>query len=261
VVGPNSGYSLSFCAPELLSLHYLTVPASGSQFRSRDVLPSSLPALIAGEGDVIGANVPRQRVPEPPGFAIAYVDGYSKLKTTIDDAPAAIGARVLVRIGETSATAIVSDGGFAVAEGELALAPGSSGWRSHAGHWRIFYELFLRGGSAAQRFGSPARARRPASNGSPARWTDEVTADGQARAGSASSPSDGGAGGSRSGVWLGGFGRRRPRFRPGRDWERRLAREYSWSMTRYRPVDARHAQGAGFKPASGGARTGCGKAP
>lgn len=156
VVGPNSGYSLAFCAAELLSLYYLAVPASGSQFRSRDLLPSSLPALIAGEGDVIGADVPRERVPEPPGFAIAYVDGYGNLKTTINDAPAATGARVLVRIGEISATAIVSDETFAIAEGELALAPGSSGWRSHAGRWCKFYELFLRGGSAAQRFGNPS---------------------------------------------------------------------------------------------------------
>jgi hypothetical protein len=155
VVGPNSGFSFSFCASELEGLRYLVAPASGSQFRSRDVLPRALPALLAGDRDVIGEEVPREDVPEPPVSVIAYVDGYGNLKTTVADAPTETGARVLVRIGGVSATAIVSDGSFAVAEGELALAPGSSGWHSRSGHRRTFYELFLRGGSAFHRFANP----------------------------------------------------------------------------------------------------------
>jgi hypothetical protein len=82
------------------------------------------------------------------------VDGYGNLKTTVEDAPAPARARVLVRIGEVSATAIVGDGTFAVAEGELALAPGSSGWSSSTGSHRQFCELFLRGGNARRRFGN-----------------------------------------------------------------------------------------------------------
>lgn len=156
IVGPNSGFSFSFCAPELESLRYLAVAAAGSQFRSRDLLPPVLPALLAGDTDVIKDCVPRERVPEPPESVIAYVDGYGNLKTTINDAPAAPGARVLVRIGSVSATAVVADGTFAVAEGELALAPGSSGWTSHTGQRRAFYELFLRGRSAANRFVDPS---------------------------------------------------------------------------------------------------------
>jgi hypothetical protein len=156
VVGPNSGFSFSFCAPELESLRYLAVAAGGSQFRSRDLLPPVLPALLAGAADVVEDDVPRERVLEPPESVIVYVDGYGNLKTTVADPPAPPGARVLVRIGPVSATAIVSDGTFAVAEGELALAPGSSGWTSHAGRGRAFYELFLRGGSAADRFVDPS---------------------------------------------------------------------------------------------------------
>lgn len=156
VVGPNSGFSFSFCAPELKSFCYLAVPAGGSQFRSRDLLPPVLPALLAGAGDVIEEDVPREHVSEPPESVIAYVDGYGNLKTTVDRPPAPSGARVLVRIGPVSATAIVSDGTFAVAEGELALAPGSSGWPSRTGRERAFCELFLRGASAAQRFGDPS---------------------------------------------------------------------------------------------------------
>ena len=160
VLGPNSGFSFSFCAPELQSFCYLAVPAGGSQFRSRDLLPPVLPAVVAGDGDVVAGDVPPERVPEPPESVIAYVDGYGNLKTTVDDAPAPPGARVLVRIGPVSASAIVSDGTFAVAEGELALAPGSSGWPSRTGRRRAFYELFLRGGSAAQRFAGPSPGTR-----------------------------------------------------------------------------------------------------
>ena len=155
VGGPNSGYSFSFSGPELHGLCYLNVPASGSQFRSRNVLPHALPGLVAHHEHVVGEPVPRERIPAVPDGVIAYVDGYGNLKTTLSEAPAPAGARVLVRIGAASATAIVTDGTFAVAEGELALAPGSSGWRSRPGGFRRFYELFLRGGSAAQRFGNP----------------------------------------------------------------------------------------------------------
>lgn len=62
---------------------------------------------------------------------------------------------MLVRICGHSATAIVSDGTFAVAEGEPAFAPGSSGWIGRRGRL-CFYELLLRGGSAAERFGRPS---------------------------------------------------------------------------------------------------------
>jgi hypothetical protein len=91
-----------------------------------------------------------------PPAVVAYTDGYGNLKTTLDERPAANGERVLVRVGEASATAIVSDGTFSVAEGELALAPGSSGWPRRDGGQRRFLELFLRGGSAAARLGHPA---------------------------------------------------------------------------------------------------------
>lgn len=160
VAGPNSGYSFSFCAPQLHGLCYLSVPASGSQFRSRDVLPHALPGLIGHHEHVVAGHVPKDRIPEVPRSVIAYIDGYGNLKTTLAQPPAPAGSRVLVRIGAVSATAIVTDGTFAVAEGELALAPGSSGWRLGAGGWRRFHELFLRGGSAAHRFGNPAVGSR-----------------------------------------------------------------------------------------------------
>ncbi len=155
VVGPNAGHSLAFLRDEA-RVAYLDVPAAGSQFRSRDFLPAAVGRLVRGDRDVVGEPVPSEMVPDVPGDVVAYTDGYGNLKTTLDEPPAANGERVLVRIGHASTTAMVSDGSFSVAEGELALAPGSSGWPLREGGERRFLELFLRGGSAAARLGHPA---------------------------------------------------------------------------------------------------------
>jgi hypothetical protein len=154
VVGPNSGHSLAFVAGEM-PLHVLDVPAAGSQFRSRDFLPGAIGRLARGDRDGILEPLGAGAIPPVPPDVVAYTDGYGNLKTTVEQPPAASGERVLVRVGPAVATAIVSDGSFAVAEGELALAPGSSGWPLGGGGERRFLELFLRGGSAAARLGHP----------------------------------------------------------------------------------------------------------
>lgn len=154
VVGPNSGYSLAFLADQM-PLFYLDVPAAGSQFRSRDFLPAAVGRLVEGDRGAVGEPVPAELVSAVPDDVVAYTDGYGNIKTTHDEPPAASGERVLVRVGQAATTAIVSDGSFSVAEGELALAPGSSGWPSRHGGERRFLELFLRGGSAAARLGNP----------------------------------------------------------------------------------------------------------
>ena len=153
VVGPNAGNCYSFVRDEAVSLRYVQAPASGSQFRSRDFFPDAIASLVAGAGT--GEPVPRENVPPIPEGVIAYVDGYGNLKTTWRAPPAGSGQRVLVRIGGMAATAIVSDGTFEIEEGELAFAPGSSGWTSRSGEPVRFFELFLRGSSAAARFGHP----------------------------------------------------------------------------------------------------------
>ncbi len=155
VVGPNSEYSLAFLR-DVVSLRYLDVPAAGSQFRSRDFLPAAVGRLVDGDREAVGEPIDAGGVPDIPADVVAYTDGYGNLKTTYDAPPAENGQRVLVRVGHAATTAIVSDGSFSVAEGELALAPGSSGWRLPDGGERRFLELFLRGGSAAARLGHPA---------------------------------------------------------------------------------------------------------
>ncbi len=155
VVGPNAGHSLAFLHGEA-PLFYLDVPAAGSQFRSRDFLPGAVGRLVDGDRGAVGEPVPPELVPAVPADVVAYTDGYGNLKTTLNEPAAANGERMLVRVGHASTTAIVSGGSFSVAEGELALAPGYSGWPSRDGGERRFLELFLRGGSAAARLDHPA---------------------------------------------------------------------------------------------------------
>jgi len=153
-VGPNSGHPLAFRQGEA-PLLFLDIPAAGSQFRSRDILPATVGRLVAGDREAVGEPIPPELVPAVPANVVAYTDGYGNLKTTLEERPAANGERVLVRAGHASTTAIVSHGSFSVAEGELALAPGSSGWPLRDGGERRFLELFLRGGSAAARLDHP----------------------------------------------------------------------------------------------------------
>lgn len=160
VVGPHAGHAFSFLRGEVDELRRVDVPAAGSQFRSRDVFPAAVARLAAGDDGLLAEAVPWDEVPEVPASALAYVDGYGNLKTTLVDLPAGEGERVVVRIGDVAAPATAGEGTFEVPEGQLALAPGSSGWPTRAGGERRFLELLLRGGSAADRFGGPAPGAR-----------------------------------------------------------------------------------------------------
>ena len=153
VIGVASGSSLSFLADEGVALRAVTVRDAGSQFRSRDVFPAAVAALVRGDADLFGEPI---AVTPAPRRAVAYTDGYGNLKTTWDTVPAEAGARVTVRIGSRTAEAVVSDGVFEVPAGDLAFAPGSSGWPAAGGGRRTWYELFARGGDAAELFGRPA---------------------------------------------------------------------------------------------------------
>jgi hypothetical protein len=58
------------------------------------------------------------------------------------------GKRIHVRVTDQEHEATVSDGAFAVPHGELAFAPGSSGWLIRHGGEVRWIEIFLRGGNA-----------------------------------------------------------------------------------------------------------------
>ncbi|OJF12367.1 SAM hydrolase/SAM-dependent halogenase family protein [Couchioplanes caeruleus] len=147
VVGVAAGASLSFLAAAGVPLRAVNVPDAGSQFRSRDVFPAAVARLARGDGSLLGEPV---SVAPAPERAVVYTDGYGNLKTSWYDAPAEAGTTVRVRIGDAEAEAMVSDGVFTVASGTISFAPGSSGWAG-----RACYELFARGGNAAEIFGNP----------------------------------------------------------------------------------------------------------
>jgi S-adenosylmethionine hydrolase len=147
VVGVAAGASMSFLAAEGVPLRAVNVSDAGSQFRSRDVFPPAVAGLIAGDDGLLGDEVTVDPAPER---SVVYTDGYGNLKTSWYEPPAPAGSTVRVRIGGAEADAMVSDGVFSVPAGTVSFAPGSSGW----GH-RVAYELFLRGGDAAELFGRP----------------------------------------------------------------------------------------------------------
>ena len=68
---------------------------------------------------------------------------------------------MVIRIGDVVSDAVFSDKSFDVPEGTLAFASGSAGWTDAHGEREIqWMELFLRGGSAWERFGRPRSNER-----------------------------------------------------------------------------------------------------
>ena len=155
VIGPNAGHSFSFLRDEAQALRDVPYGTAGSQFRSRDYFPELVARIVGGDESCLGGPLPADAVADLPSRRVVYVDGYGNLKTSWFEAPVSSGERVEVTIGGWKALATVSDGTFEVPAGELAFAPGSSGWASRSRGEVRFFELFLRGGSAAERFGAP----------------------------------------------------------------------------------------------------------
>lgn len=158
VIGVNAGHAFSFVRDVAEELRWASVPAEGSQFRSRDLFPQAAAAIALGRPDALGEELDRDRIPRVPENLIAYIDGYGNLKTTIRAGTKGFetGARVRVRINDAEQEATISDGSFAVEHGQMAFAPGSSGWTNASGEETIWMELFLRGANAWEAFRRPA---------------------------------------------------------------------------------------------------------
>ena len=158
VIGVNAGHAFSFVRDAAEEMRWAAVPAEGSQFRSRDLFPKAAGAIALGKPEALADEIKRGEIPEIPLSRVAYIDGYGNIKTTVKALRenARSGQRLSVRIGATEREAIISDGTFAVKQGQLAFAPGSSGWRSEGGEEVTWMELFLRGGSASDEFGAPS---------------------------------------------------------------------------------------------------------
>lgn len=157
VIGVSAGHTFAFVRDMADELRWAAVPAEGSQFRSRDLFPQAAAAIALGQPEALGEVIDPAVIPVVPAACVAYIDGYGNLKTTLKSTTTLppVGTRVPVRIGDVMQEAVVSDGSFAVAPGQLALAPGSSGWTMASGESCRWMELFLRGGNAAELFQHP----------------------------------------------------------------------------------------------------------
>ncbi len=153
VVAVNAGYAFSFVKPYLSSFNFVNVANRGSQFRSRDFFPQAVVKIIEGDREVIGRRVEIENIPELPRNKVVHIDGYGNLKTTIRfnqiKGKYSLGQKIKVQVNNVVLTAIFTDGSFSVQDGELAFAPGSSGFDNP------FMEVFLRGGSAFLAFHKP----------------------------------------------------------------------------------------------------------
>ncbi len=158
VIGVNAGHAFSFVREAAEEVRWAAVAAEGSQFRSRDLFPQAAAAIALGQPDGLGEEIDRAHIPVVPQNRIAYIDGYGNLKTTIrsDASIVRSASKLRVRIGQSERMAMASDGNFEVEQGELAFAPGSSGWKSNGDAVEIrWMELFLRGGNAWENFERP----------------------------------------------------------------------------------------------------------
>ena len=156
VIGVNAGHAFSFVRDAAAELRWASVPAAGSQFRSRDLFPQAAGAIAVGQPEALGGELRRAEIPDVPLGRVVYVDGYGNLKTSVERAAADAGAGqpVRIRIDGVEREAVASDGTFEVEQGRLAFAPGSSGWQLDGRETR-WMEVFLRGGSAWEAFSRP----------------------------------------------------------------------------------------------------------
>lgn len=131
--------------------------------------------VIRGDSSSLSQAEWNKALTEPQGVVAVYTDGYGNIKlapaydavveglclgTSPDQRRLGAGQRALIAVKTAKARseALLANGSFAVAEGELALSRGSSGWLLSADakqDKQFFAELFLRGGSAAAVLGNP----------------------------------------------------------------------------------------------------------
>jgi len=155
VLAVNSGYSLAFIRDDIQELWSTNVEEVGSQFRSRDYFPTAVSKASRGDFSFIDHKLNiAEVIPDQPKDVVGYVDSFGNIKTTLRTGDAKLaeltpGSRLKVSVGHHLSAVTVATGSFNVLEGDLAFAPGSSG------HERRFWELFKRGGSAADEFGHP----------------------------------------------------------------------------------------------------------
>jgi hypothetical protein len=143
VLNVSSQYAYSFIKDHIVEYREINSPAAGSQFRSRDFFPKYVAAIVDRDYSVLGAALDPSSIEDIPHQVVAWTDGFGNIKTTMRKSDLrqrglVSGDRVLVTLNGVTLAGVVSDGGFAVSRGVLAVNAGSSG------HDDPFIELFLR---------------------------------------------------------------------------------------------------------------------
>lgn len=160
IVSVDSDYAFGFVKEQIVEYRDIDCPASGSQFRSRDFFPEHVAAVVDEDYSSLTDDLDPAEIASVPSNLVAWTDGFGNIKTTMRRSHLVTegltaGSRVLVTLNGVTLAAVVSDGGFAVERGVLALSVGSSGGEDP------FIELFLRvhhlsEKPAARRFDFPA---------------------------------------------------------------------------------------------------------
>ncbi len=143
VVSVSSQYAFSFIKNHIVEFRDVASPAHGSQFRSRDFFPTFVAAIVDRDYSVLTETLDATTIEEVPPYLVAWTDGFGNIKTTVrkshlEAAGLSVGDRVLVTLNGVILAGVISDGGFTVPRGVLAVNAGSSGYGDP------FVELFLR---------------------------------------------------------------------------------------------------------------------
>jgi hypothetical protein len=143
VVSVSSEYAFSFIKDRIVEYREVASPAAGSQFRSRDYFPQYVAAIVDGDYSVLTDRLDPATIEEVPSHLVAWTDGFGNIKTTLrrshlESEGLRVGDRVLVTLNGVTLAGVISDGGFTVPRGVLAVNAGSSGYDDP------FVELFLR---------------------------------------------------------------------------------------------------------------------
>lgn len=160
IVSVDSDHAFGFVREHIAEFREIDCPSAGSQFRSRDFFPQHAAAIVDGDHSALAGHLDPAQIPPITPNLVAWTDGFGNIKTTMRRSHLAErglepGHSVLVTLNGVTLQAVVSDGGFAVERGVLALNAGSSGGDDP------FVELFLRvhhlsEKPAARRFDFPA---------------------------------------------------------------------------------------------------------
>lgn len=152
VFAVNAGYTLSFIKDRTKRMVRLDVQNGGTQFRSRDNYPQIVAAYIKGDRSILsGEPINPDTIPDVPTNAVAAVDGYGNLKTTIRKSSVGDKLRksmfVEVRFNGNKHFALNTLYGVQGKTGQLCVNVGSSGGQDH------FLEIVRLQKSAADDFG------------------------------------------------------------------------------------------------------------